>query len=63
MKLIILLCLIITGCSLYPKPVPMPAPNKSRCDMMVRGECREMTAGEHAGAGSRGHSEEPKDIQ
>ena len=48
--------LIISGCT--TNPIPKPAP---MCDMTVAGKCREMTAGETAGAGVRGHGENVKD--
>ena len=58
-KLILLVLIaILVGCATNPMPVPKPAP---MCDMTVAGKCREMTAGETAGAGVRGHGEDIKD--
>lgn len=51
MKRLLLLCLVLTGCAIQPK---------STCAVKVNGECRNMSSSEQAGAGSRGHGEEPK---
>lgn len=55
-KITVFLVLILTGCATYtPKPTPMP------CEMKVKGECREMTAGEKSSAVVRGHGEDVKE--
>ncbi len=51
MKRLLLLCLVLTGCAIQPK---------SACAVKVNGECRSMSSSEQAGAGSRGHTEEPR---
>lgn len=51
-KFILLLTLLVVGCS----TVPMP-----HCDVVVKGKCREMSPSEQNGAGTRGHTES-KDI-
>ena len=58
MRLIFLIFLFLAGCVTQPIPMPKPAPS---CDMTVAGKCREMTAGETAGAAVRGHGENAKD--
>lgn len=50
-KFILLLLLFIPGCAIQPK---------STCAIKVGGKCQAMSPSEHAGAGSRGHGEEPK---
>ena len=61
-RFILLLLLLLAGCvSRVPMPAPAPMPeSKKSCDMTVGGECREMSASEKGGAGSRGHTQEPK---
>ena len=51
---LIFLVLFLAGCA------TQPLPNKSHCDVIVNGKCQTMSPSEHAGAGSRGHGEEPK---
>lgn len=54
----IVILLLIQGCTTsIPKPTPMP------CEMKVKGECREMTAGEKSGAVVRGHGEDIKETK
>ena len=60
MRSIFLIFLFLAGCATQPKPKPIPMPAPA-CDMTVAGKCREMTAGETAGAGVRGHGENVKD--
>ena len=55
----ILLILIAILSSCTTTPMPMPAP----CEVKIKGECREMTAGERNGAVTRGHGEDVKDIK
>lgn len=52
-KIIVLLTIIVAGCATHPRP----------CEVKVKGECREMTAGERNGAVTRGHGEDVKDIK
>lgn len=52
MKRLLLLCLLLTGCAIQPKPA---------CAVKVNSECRSMSSSEQAGAGSRGHSDGPKE--
>ena len=53
--IVLILAIILTSCSTTPTPKPVPA-----CDMTVAGKCRDMSAGETAGAGVRGHGEDTK---
>lgn len=59
-KIVILLALIVAGCATYT-PIPQPAPIP--CEVKVKGECRDMTAGEKGGAVTRGHEVDIKDIK
>ena len=64
MKRILLLCLVLAGCSIVPKSIPpMPKPAPMPCEMKVKNECRTMSSGEQAGAGSRGHSNNTEEPQ
>lgn len=54
--ILLLIAISIVGCA---TKTPMPVP----CEVKVRGECREMTAGERSGAVVRGHGEEAKEIK
>lgn len=59
-KFILVFLSFLTGCASYtpiPKPVPIP------CEIKIKGECREMTAGEKNGAVVRGHSEEVRETK
>ena len=58
--LLLLITAIIAGCATHT-PIPQPAPVP--CEVRVKGECRDMTAGEKNGAVTRGHGEEIKDIK
>lgn len=49
---ILVLFLFVAGCAIQPK---------STCAVKVKGECRNMSASEQGGAGTRGHAEEPKE--
>lgn len=59
MKLIIVfLTMIVAGCATHiPQPAPIP------CEVKVKGECRDMTTGERAGAVTRGHGEDIKEVK
>jgi len=55
-KILLLIIALLSGCATHiPQPIP--------CEVKVKGECRDMTAGEKAGAIVRGHSEEVKDTK
>jgi hypothetical protein len=58
--IVLLVSMIIAGCATHT-PIPHPAPMP--CEVRVKGECRDMTAGEKTGAVTRGHGEEVKDIK
>lgn len=56
-KFILSLFLLLIGCSTTQpivKSIPPP------CDVKVKGECHTLSDSEKAGAGSRGHTTEPK---
>ena len=59
-KILLLIIALLAGCATHT-PIPQPAPIP--CEVKVRGECREMTAGERNGAVTRGHGEEVKDTK
>ena len=59
-KIIVFLTIIVAGCATHT-PIPQPAPIP--CEVKIKGECRELTAGERNGAVTRGHGEEVKDIK
>lgn len=59
-KFILVLLLLLTGCVTY---TPMPHPAPIPCEVKIKGECREMTAGEKSGAVVRGHEKEVKEIK
>ena len=59
-KIIVFLTIIVAGCATH-SPIPQPAPIP--CEVKIKGECRELTAGERNGAVTRGHGEEVKDIK
>ena len=57
-KILLLITAIIAGCATHiPQPAPMP------CEVRVKGECREITASEKAGAVVRGHGEDIKEVK
>ena len=58
--IVLLVATIVAGCATH---TPMPQPAPIPCEVRVKGECREMTAGEKTGAVVRGHSEEVKEIK
>ena len=58
--IVLLLTTIIAGCATHT-PIPQPAPIP--CEVRVKGECRDMTTGEKAGAVTRGHGEDVKEIK
>lgn len=59
-KIIIFLTLIVAGCATHT-PIPQPAPMP--CEVRVKNECRDMTAGERNGAVTRGHEVDIKDTK
>ena len=67
MRHLILLFVLLAGCSTLPEPLPMPksapmpAPTKF-CGVGETINCQPITPGMREGS-SRGHSEEPKETQ
>ena len=61
-KVIVFLTILITGCATHT-PIPQPAPVPIPCEVKIKGECREMTAGEKGGAVTRGHGEDIKETK
>ena len=61
MKLIIVfLTMIVAGCATHT-PILQPAPMP--CEVKIKGECRDLSAGERAGAVTRGHGEDIKEVK
>ena len=58
-RLILLLIVLLVGCSTQLPPMPKPTPIP--CDVKVKGECQVMSSSEKGGAVTRGHSETPKE--
>lgn len=57
-KILLLITAIIAGCATHiPQPAPIP------CEVRVKGECRNLSAGERAGAVTRGHGEDAKEVK
>ena len=59
--IVLLIATIIAGCATHTPPMPQPAPMP--CEVKVKNECRDMTAGERNGAVTRGHGEDVKETK
>lgn len=54
-RILLLTVIVLAGCSTQLPPKPAP------CEVIVNGQCRSLSASEKNGAGSRGHSQDPKE--